>query len=316
MALDRQLDAWLFYSSEKGALYLGSYWKDVKDKYPDKAEATLEMMKRLPHTFWSADPIYVTSEMMTLLDHAWPQFQPEAFTEGDLLVPAGFVCLPRPVVTHDIRGIPMMHRYMAWEPIRRTDGQNGIMYATFADVDDITDEGRDEYDAKTITANRHYFAGAPMLGHITTHWYGEAYTPENFEDHIDLGNLTEPLDMEVAKVGWMEMSQFTGALFRLLNQRIAVAVRRPAPRAAARRGAKHNQEPKYITVITLRRPKQQAGDEHHPVEWTHRWITSGHWRWQPYGDGTVRQIWIAPYVKGPADKPLVVRGARVFTLAR
>jgi hypothetical protein len=93
-------------------------------------------------------------------------------------------------------------------------------------------------------------------------------------------------------------------------------VRRPVSRGMARRGAKHQHPPKYITVITLRRPKQHPGDEHHPVEWTHRWITSGHWRWQPYGDGTVRQIWIAPYVKGPADKPLLVRGARVFTLAR
>ena len=36
----------------------------------------------------------------------------------------------------------------------------------------------------------------------------------------------------------------------------------------------------------------------------------GHWRNQPYGtkeDRYYKQIWIAPYVKGPEDKPLVVK---------
>lgn len=75
-------------------------------------------------------------------------------------------------------------------------------------------------------------------------------------------------------------------------------------------------EEKYITVVTLRRPKGIPSGEANHVDWHQRWIVSGHWRWQPYGDGTVRQIWIAPYVKGPEDKPLVVRGARVFRLAR
>ena len=41
----------------------------------------------------------------------------------------------------------------------------------------------------------------------------------------------------------------------------------------------------------------------------HRFIVSGHWREQPCGPnhGERRRKWIAPYVKGPRDKPLVVK---------
>lgn len=38
-------------------------------------------------------------------------------------------------------------------------------------------------------------------------------------------------------------------------------------------------------------------------------IVSGHWREQPCGPnhGERRRQWIAPYVKGPRDKPLVLK---------
>ena len=47
---------------------------------------------------------------------------------------------------------------------------------------------------------------------------------------------------------------------------------------------------------------------HASADHDHRWIVSGHWRQQPYGPNSSlrKRIWIAPYVQGPADKPLVV----------
>ena len=72
---------------------------------------------------------------------------------------------------------------------------------------------------------------------------------------------------------------------------------------------------KNITVITLRRPKGTPSGEHRHVDWQQRWIVSAHWHTYHYADGP-RQLWIAPFVKGPDDKPLVVRGARVFRVAR
>lgn len=66
-----------------------------------------------------------------------------------------------------------------------------------------------------------------------------------------------------------------------------------------------------VTCVILRnpisRPHEETG-EHRSVEWSHRWIVSGHIRNQPYpSEGVTRPIYIPPHVKGPADKPLLDR---------
>jgi hypothetical protein len=45
------------------------------------------------------------------------------------------------------------------------------------------------------------------------------------------------------------------------------------------------------------------------VDYSHQWLVSGHWRNQPCGTGRSERklIWISPHVKGPADKPLVLK---------
>lgn len=108
-------------------------------------------------------------------------------------------------------------------------------------------------------------------------------------------------------------------LWLLLQQKIAV--RRPGivDRAVRRRLLRDriSDIPLY-TVIELRRPLTQSGEEARgdPIEWTHRWIVDGHWRdqWHP-SNSTHVPTWIAPYVKGPDDKPLVVKD-RIHTWVR
>lgn len=41
-------------------------------------------------------------------------------------------------------------------------------------------------------------------------------------------------------------------------------------------------------------------------EWRHRWVVRGHWRnhWYPSLKDH-RPVWISPYLKGPADAPLL-----------
>lgn len=66
-----------------------------------------------------------------------------------------------------------------------------------------------------------------------------------------------------------------------------------------------------VRIVVLRRyasgPALEEGEGH--VDWTHRWLQRGHWRQQRVGPGRsmVRPTWIAPMIKGPADKPLIVR---------
>lgn len=59
---------------------------------------------------------------------------------------------------------------------------------------------------------------------------------------------------------------------------------------------------------------EEAGDGNY----SHRWIVQGHWRNQPYkenGETVHKVIWIAPYVKGPDDKPLIFK-RRAFEFTR
>jgi len=103
------------------------------------------------------------------------------------------------------------------------------------------------------------------------------------------------------------------ATWRLMQQTITVSKRQEADSRADRRAMrKLGLPPEEITVVELRRREidHDSDDEAGAasVDWTHRWLVDGHWRnqWLP-SRSTHRLQWISGYVKGPADKPLVVK---------
>jgi hypothetical protein len=111
-----------------------------------------------------------------------------------------------------------------------------------------------------------------------------------------------------------------GAALLLLNQRILSAEQRHVERHTRKRLERDGvtREP-LVRVVELRRT--QSRSEHHgaaePVDWSHQWIVSGHWRqqWHPSLD-THQARWIMPHVKGPEDKPLKPPRAKVFAVVR
>lgn len=94
--------------------------------------------------------------------------------------------------------------------------------------------------------------------------------------------------------------------------------RRPAPRAVARRRV-DDRMPSVVSVLRLRRLESidTGPTDEHGVEYTHRWIVRQHWRQQPCGPGGCRRkpILVGPYIKGPADKPLVAKD-RIWNVDR
>jgi hypothetical protein len=92
-----------------------------------------------------------------------------------------------------------------------------------------------------------------------------------------------------------------------------------------RRRLERESVPTEVVVIQFRKRKyyNEKGEETEDskkIDWSHRWLVGGHWRWQPYKDpvsgGEIKKrIWISPYVKGPEDKPLVMKD-RVYVLAK
>ena len=74
-----------------------------------------------------------------------------------------------------------------------------------------------------------------------------------------------------------------------------------------------------ICVVTLRRarqPQTQSSFQPHEVDWQWQWMVDGHWRKQPYADGSIKIICIQPYIKGPEDKPLKPPTGKMFVARR
>lgn len=109
----------------------------------------------------------------------------------------------------------------------------------------------------------------------------------------------------------------TQPILRLLEQRVLVRNHERGTSHVRRRLARAKFPERNILVVRLRRPAQSSSGDHRDVEWTYRWLVSGHWRahWFP-SHHAHRQIWIAPYVKGPADTPLRVHDKRLWVLDR
>jgi hypothetical protein len=133
-----------------------------------------------------------------------------------------------------------------------------------------------------------------------------------FHTGTDAATVEDPTTRKI------KICQFILAANAWLRQRILVSSDGPIERHRRKQIARdHNVlPPTDVKVIELRRveshPHAGPGD---PVDWSCRWVVGGHWRNQPYKDGT-RLRYILPYVKGPADKPLRIPAHTVYRVDR
>lgn len=101
------------------------------------------------------------------------------------------------------------------------------------------------------------------------------------------------------------------ATFQLAAQdNLAETAHERTPRPERRRTQHAGLAERDVRVIRLRRGLVEARAETEPDAggraWRHRWVVRGHWRnqWYPSLDDH-RPKWIAPYLKGPTDAPLL-----------
>jgi hypothetical protein len=128
-------------------------------------------------------------------------------------------------------------------------------------------------------------------------------------DHSDRRMASQSEDRRLLATLWLLASQE-----RVTETQRFVLTNKSARRRFER---EHRTRVPTVNVIDVRRPKAQPGEHtSRDVAWSHRWLVSGHWRQQVYGEGRLlrRPQWIAPYVKGPGDKPLAIN-ERVKRLA-
>jgi hypothetical protein len=117
----------------------------------------------------------------------------------------------------------------------------------------------------------------------------------------------------------LALARFILAASTWLHQRIAVMGSGHIERHRRKQFGREigGPAPTDVKVISLRRMESthSPSADGEPVEWSCRWIVSGHWRNQPYKDER-RLIYIMPHVKGPEDRPLKVPSHTVYAVNR
>jgi hypothetical protein len=142
---------------------------------------------------------------------------------------------------------------------------------------------------------------------------GEA-KQEGSPDHADLIDILGPVFV-----------RFVASCLSFMEQRITIPVSRPASRATRRRMERNHatfQPAAEVQVIELRRRERRhqehanQGDRETP-DWHVQWLVAGHWRrhWYPRAKAH-KPRYIAPYVKGPQDKPLKPPVSQLFVVRR
>lgn len=129
------------------------------------------------------------------------------------------------------------------------------------------------------------FAPVPLIP-MSMSWYHKPEEPDGDTD------------------GW---PKFLCSLSAWMEQTL-VTTPKHLDRAGARR-AERADLPTEVGVTTFRRLKHHPPQSTSDREYSHRWVVSEHWRNQPCGPGNRdrRPVLIPPHVKGPLDKPLVVK---------
>lgn len=302
-----------------GEVYFEGFAKSIFD--PDetlKVEGysgvgKADVLRYASVTPFAAAPLYlVTSEMAAVAGHAARSLQDQALQREDLPGPEGCILLngnyPH---TKDSNDKWVGTSAFSWAPLRISptapdsfeferdeggepaawrsgrDGAPGILVSCWSDVldpeDDFSLQMREQRGPKMPRL---------QLYHVFPWPFGS-----------DISAVT-------GHSGTAAMLRYFVSLLTLMRQRIAVSTPTSLPRPTRREFARKGRELPELKVITLRRaynPRPEKGGAREHVDWSHRWMVGGHWRnqWYPSVQDH-RQLWIAPYVKGPEGKPLVL----------
>lgn len=291
----------------------------------------------------SNTPCYFVKDEMTDLI----MFASNKLDDTDLfdasLVPSdkGFVYFEKPLEVRDVRGRRLLANVVVWEK-GFSHGKHGIIVSIFNDAKRTPDEiaslmlkDTDKNAKRNLeVVGRFHWIHSFNLVH--GHTIGEAVKVANEEEKEEMRNMVFNEEgnelIELDDEAWEKYKQekitpYTNikrlihTYFLIMSQTLTAKTTERGDRAQRRRLERDNL-PSEVLVIQFRKTRYTSaeGGEERNVNWSHRWIVGGHWRWQPYKDpasgGEIKKrIWISPYVKGPDDKPLKTK-ERVYVLAR
>ncbi|MBV9659870.1 MAG: hypothetical protein JO337_01795 [Acidimicrobiales bacterium] len=235
----------------------------------------------------------VTTDMVTLVEHAAPSMPVETVERSDVPCPNGFVYLEKPFSLISDSGKAIPQRALHWTVA--SDEVTVVCYRR-----------RDDYAEGEETLNPTDAAMLPRLL-VGTEWTWRFGDPS-------FGGFPGGDDSAVP-----QLAQFLKALWAISAQRLAATETARPDRQTLRRAQRAGMVTAgAVRVVQLRRQEHSAsaGPVERAVDWTHRWLVNGHWRNQYLpGCGLHRQQWIDTHVKGPEGLPLVVKPT-IFNVAR
>jgi hypothetical protein len=133
---------------------------------------------------------------------------------------------------------------------------------------------------------------------LTSVFFSDDRVPRELDDDYDVG--TQMGEFSAENIAMHGVVRLAGDF--LERERPDRAQRRRLARAFP-----DTAEPDRVVTLRLRRVEQRAGGGETTVEWSHRWLVSGHWRRLPKG-----VVWVRQHVKGPPELPLVVKQHRTL----
>lgn len=256
-----------------------------------------------------AKSYWVTANMCDLLEAAVPRFEAQPIRPQDIPSKYGFVWFDKPVPFSEEPSFNIGDGSMIFAKPRAIQWQ----YESYGDqLPPIPMLPQDEgYGTLIVTVYLDL-----------EYWITDTvdYTIEDLRAFYGPVIMSWMINISVSEIPTNHLEERTlMALWTLMQQRIALVSGQRGDRASERRIRRYSDMDNEVQVIELRRPvARKAIDDpfaEAPV-WSHQWIVDGHWRWQYYPSlDSHRQIWIAPYVKGPEDRPLIIKD-KVYKLKR
>jgi hypothetical protein len=271
-----------------------------------------------------AEAYQVTRDMSMLVQHAASRLDDEDRWNHHLAPTShGLVRFEQPVPVHEIRGRTMLAHWLLWGPCTfggkdafgRDVDTPGTFTVWFNDPA-LPDDVQREEEAKLSRSNRDRLLReiGPWRGFVGAEFNADGTTlgPPTFMPSLSVQAAIIADGGTPAPYG--RLARTVHALWLMLGQTVAQTeeahIRKSQLALPRQMGL-----PGKVTVISLRRTEGSRGTGETDVHWAHRWVVRGHWRWQPYGDGTRRRIWIAPFIKGPEGAPFV-QSKKVYRLSR
>lgn len=268
---------------------------------------------------------WVSADMSALIDRAAATLPPTTLTTDLMPDPFGFAVFARPLTgTAADTGAPMAIDALTWgvgayTVAHRSSAAVGITPYRLLHPDGVIDNSPSEQppgpgDIITVDGTPQYVVGSAPPGGM---WMPAGHNNWAFgaetEDPSVPAFRADPIRM----ASMSEDRRWLAALWLLAAQPLAQSTTwRPNNKAKARRIAKAKlPSSSDVRLINVRHRASDGEREPHAQgggrNYTKRWMVEGFWRQQACGPGWTehRPVFVEAHVRGPKDKPLVVREA-------